>query len=164
MPSVDARSRLAAQQADLVRALAGKALVPGGFDTAQVKTTAESLGTKRAMAVARAVPALRQALGERFAKKFATYAAQKALPREGGPLADGRAFARTLASAGELPDAARLELLDVDLRFASTPFGLTPRRGPALAAALLGQPRRLLVGVRLPWLGVKCLAVRLGRE
>jgi hypothetical protein len=50
----------------------------------------------------------------------------------------------------------------VDLHRARTPRGLVHRRGFALKATLLRQPRRLVVGLRLPWLGVRSLAVPLG--
>jgi hypothetical protein len=162
MSSGEARSRLAAQQAELVRALAGLGAAPEGFDPRRVQATAVALQTKRAMALARAWPALVRALGDRFEESFTAYASATPLPREGGPLADGRAFARRLARAGALPEAGRLEVLAVDLHHVATTDGLIRRRGFAWVAALLKEPRRVVVGVRLPWLGARWVTVPLG--
>jgi hypothetical protein len=116
------------------------------------------------MAVARIFPALAEALGERFQEKFAAFATRTPLPRDGGPLADGFAFARSLADAGELPDQGKLEALAVELRFVSTANGLVRRRGPALKASLVEHPRRLVLGVHLPWLGMKWFAIPLSHR
>ncbi len=97
-------------------------------------------------------------LGELF-RAFATTATT---PRLGGPLADGRAFARWLSQSQKLPDAGRVESLAVDLRYRSTPQGLVPRRGPALRFALLHRERRLVIAVRLPWLGERWLTIPFG--
>jgi hypothetical protein len=157
MSSPDARARLAARQAELVRALMSHGEPPPAGDAARLRATAEALAAKRAKAVARAWPALAAGLGEDFRERFARFAAGVPLPHEGGPLADGRAFARWLARAGELSDAGRLEALAVDLRYRAHAGGLVPRRGPALAWARLREPRRLVVAVRLPWLGERWL-------
>jgi hypothetical protein len=109
--------------------------------------------------VALAWPALARALGERFEPSFAVFAAASALPEEGGPLADGREFSRQLYAAGALPEEARLEVLDVDLQYARSKRGLRPRRGIALRVAWLRRARRLVLGVRLPWLGVRWLSI-----
>jgi hypothetical protein len=160
----ETRARLAAEQATLVAALVGRGAAPPGFDAWRVSVTAAALARKRARAAARAWPGLARALGRRFGEVFAAYADAAPLPREGGPLADGRAFARWLAARGELPEAGRLQALAVDLRYADNPDGLTPRRGPALRAAWLRQSRRLIVAVRLPWLGEHWLSSPLGRR
>jgi hypothetical protein len=162
MDSADARAKLAAQQAELMRAFIGEGGPPDGFDPARVQATADSLVRKRMQSAARAWPALAGSIGERFAERFAAFAATAPLPRHGGPLADGRAFARFLAHTGDLPDAGRLEALAVDLRHVSRPDGLVPRAGPVVRVALLRQPRRLVVAVRLPWLGERWLIVPLG--
>ena len=59
----------------------------------------------------------------------------------------------------------------VDLRhaprpdgLAPRPDGLAPRRWPSLAVALLYRPRRLVLAARLPRLGERWLAIRLGAE
>jgi hypothetical protein len=135
--------------------------VPGGFDSARLQAAAASLANKRAQSVARTWPGMADALGDRFAERFAAFAATTPLPRHGGPLADGHAFARWLASAGELPAAVRLHLLAVELRYAVRSDGLVPRRGPALKAVLLRQPRRLVIAVRMPWLGERWFTIPL---
>src|SRR5262245_62673938 len=113
MLSAETRQRLAAAQAQLVNGLMGQGPALPGFHPDRVRASAESLARKRQRAVARAWPALTRALAEAFAGRFATYAETTPLPREGGPLADGRAFARFLAAAKELPDAGKLEALAV---------------------------------------------------
>jgi len=162
MPPADARAGLAARQAELLRALLGETPAPAGFDADRVRATAGVLARKRARAAARAWPALAAALGYRFERLFAAFADANPLPAEGAPLADGRAFARCLAAAGELPDEGRLEALAVDLHYRTTPGGLRPRRGSACKLALLRRPRRLVVALRLPWLGERWLTVPLG--
>jgi hypothetical protein len=148
------RRRLAAEQGRLLRALAGEGPAPAGFDPSRLRASAAALRRKRARAAARAWPGLARALGEEFETRFTDFAARTPLPREGGPLADGRAFAAELAARGELPDEGRLEALAVDLHHRKTAGGLRPRRGFAFKAARLRAARRLLLGVRLPWLGV----------
>jgi hypothetical protein len=66
---------------------------------------------------------LARAMGDAFAVGFANYARANPLPSEGGPLADGRAFAGWLERAGLLSDEARLEAFAFDaraIRFAMT--------------------------------------------
>jgi hypothetical protein len=162
MASADEDTQRAALEAQLVRALTGQGEPPEGFDPARVQAAAEALARKRARAVARAWPALTRALADSYGKRFAAFAATRPVPREGGPLADGRAFARWLAAAGELPDPGRLEALAVDLRYARCGGGLVPRRGPVLRAARLRHARRLVLALRMPGLGEWWLSVRLG--
>jgi hypothetical protein len=162
MSPAEARAELAARQADLVRALVGVGAPPVGLDTARLQAARVALAGKRCREAAQSWPALSRALEERFADQFAEFAAQTPLPGRGGPLADGRAFARHLAAHRELPDAARLEVLVVDLRFVSIPAGLLPRRGVVVKATFLRQSRRLVLAVRLPLLGEKWLSVPLG--
>src|SRR5262245_23351903 len=149
----EARVRLAAQQAELLRALVCRGPGPADFETARLEATAHALASKRAQAVARAWPGLAAGLGERFRERFDYFAKNWPLPHAGGPLADGQTFARMLARLGELSDAGRMEALAVDVHFKACENGLVPRRGPALAWMLLWQPRRLVVAARLPWLG-----------
>jgi hypothetical protein len=160
--STEVRAELAARQTALVSALVAGGEAPEGFDAARLQAAAAALGRKRAMAMARAWPTLAQALGQRFRERFAAYAGSTPLPGKGGPLLDGRTFARWLEARGELPEASRLEALTVDLRYAVSPKGLVPRRGPALKAALLHRPWRLVVAVRVPWLGEHWLSIPLG--
>jgi hypothetical protein len=162
--SAEVRARLAAEQAALVAALVGGDGAPPGFEAARLRLAAAALARKRARAAARAWPGLARALGERFGGLFAAYAGAAPLPREGGPLADGRAFARWLAARDELPEAGRLQALLVDLRYAAGLDGLVPRRWPSCRIAWLRRSRRLLVAVCLPWLGVRRLSIPLGRR
>jgi hypothetical protein len=159
--SADVRAQLAAAQAELVAALVAGGAAPPGFDHGHLAAAAAALVAKRARAAARAWPDLATALGDRFAARFAAFAARTPQPRHGGPLADGRAFARWLAEAGALPEAGRLQLLAVDLRYAASADGLRPRRAPRVKAALLRRPCRLVLGVWLPWLGARWLTIPL---
>ncbi len=163
MLSIEARARLAARQAELVRALAGHETAPVGFDTDRLRVTSAALAAKRRSGVARAWPALWSALGERYAERFDAYAQTAPLPRRGGPVADGRAFLRWLATTGDDPEECKLSRLAMDLRYKTTTDGLVPRRGPALKMAMLAVPRRqLLIALRLPWLGEWWLAIPVG--
>ncbi len=137
----------------LVAALVGDGPVPAGFAPARVKAMAVALAAKRARGVAKAWPALARELGDRFGESFATYARAAELPRDGGPLADGRGFARWLQASGALPRAGRIEALAIDLRYRATPRGLRRRRGPAMKVAWIGKPSRLVLALRLPWVG-----------
>jgi hypothetical protein len=161
-PSAEGRASLAAQQAALVEALLAGGEAPAGFDEERLRVAGSALARKRAQAVARAWPGLASGLGTRFAERFAAYALTSPLPRHGGPCADGRAFARWLAARGELPDAGRLQALGIDVRYRLTPSGLVARRGPVLRVALLRRPRRLIVAMRLPWLGERWWRLPLG--
>ena len=156
-PSATARARLAAMQAELVAALTGKAATPAGFCAHRIRAAAVSLAVKRRGAVARAWPGLAEELGAHYAERFAAYASLTPLPSSGGPLADGRVFVDWLERRGERLDGCRLQAMAVDLRHARTANGLVPRRGASLRIARLGNPRRLVVGLRLPWLGERWL-------
>jgi hypothetical protein len=160
--SAKARAQLAAEQAALVTTLVARGVPPPDFDALRLHTAATALARKRMRATARAWPELARALDRRFAELFTAYAETVTLPRRGGPLAEGRAFARWLAARGQLPDAGRLQALAVDLRYAANLDGLAPRRAPSCRAAWLHQSRRLIVAVRLPWLGERWLSIPLG--
>jgi hypothetical protein len=161
MPGSEGRDRLAESQAELVRALTNPGQSVHGFDPKCLGASAVSLWRKRARAAARAWPSLFASLGDRARSTFAEFAEQVPLPEEGGPQADGRAFVEFLARKNRLPDSGRLEALFVDLHHARTPRGLSHRHGFAFKAALLRRPRRIVVGVRLPWLGVRWFALPL---
>src|SRR5262249_26347924 len=124
-----------------------------GFDPVRLRATGEALQRKRARAAARAWPVLARSLGAEFDSLFTEFAAETPLPRTGGPLADGRAFARYLAARDQVPDEGKLEALAVDLHHVSTPDGLRPRRGSALKAARTGGGHRLAYAIRLPGIG-----------
>jgi hypothetical protein len=152
MPPLDeARARLAACQAELVRALTGQGEAPPGFVPERLRAAAVSLEKKRQREVALAWPALVQALGEDFGPRFRAFAARTPVPAAGGPFADGRAFARTLAPQ-EWTDDLRLAVLAADLR----------RRRPAVAFARLRQARRLVVAIHLPPFGTYRLSLPVG--
>jgi hypothetical protein len=155
-PTGGAAEQLGAQQAALVRALVAGAAVPAGFDPERVAATATALARKRAREVARQWPALAYQLGEDFGSRFGAYAAANPRPA-GGALADGLAFARTLARAGQLAGEARAERLIAQARLA---------RG-AFAGAILvgggGSFRRLVAVVRAPLLGERWVHVPLAR-
>jgi hypothetical protein len=157
MLTADLRRQLAEEQARLVEALTRSGALPEGFDGDRLRAAAESLLRKRTREAAHAWPALARALGESFDEKFRDFAGRVPLPHEGGPLADGRAFAADLAARGELPDEGRLEALTVDLHYRRTARGLKRRRGLAVRVIRLRQARRLVIAVRLPWLGVRWL-------
>ena len=159
--STEARARLAARQAELVRALAGQRPTPTGFEGDRVQAAAAALAAKRRGAVARAWPHLPVALGEHFAAHFDAYALVTALPSVGGPLADGRAFLRWLAAYGNCPSACVLPALAVDLCYRTTANGLVRRRGPRLGVVVLSSPHRLVVAWRLPWLRETWLSIPL---
>jgi hypothetical protein len=162
MATDPARVRLAQAQLALVQALARQADIPAVFNAAQVQAAADALVQKRARTLARAWPGLWQALGLRFMEQFARFAATAAVPGQGGPLADGRAFVGYLAARGELPAEGRLEALAVDLRYEAVADGLVWRRWPAVRAGWFGRRYGLIVAVRVPWLGEKWWA--LGRK
>jgi len=127
--------------------------LPAGFDEARIHAAALSLTRKRSRAAARMWPRLSRAAGAKFGQLFAAYAESAPLPQKGGPLADGRAFARWLHERGELPEAGRLEALAVDLRYSTVGGGLIRRRWPAFKAARDTGARRFILAVRLTWIG-----------
>lgn len=147
----EGRDRLAAEQAALVRALVGGGPVPGGFDPGRVAATSEALARKRAREVARSWPVLAADLGEDFTSRFLADAARRPPPARGGALADGLAFARSLARQARLSPNARVEAM-----LAAAHLSARPVR---LAATLAGPPRRLVVTVRAPGLGERWLSV-----
>src|SRR5207248_6381143 len=123
-----------------------------------------ALQTKRMRAVARAWPSLARSLGKRYPQQFAAFASQTPLPQGGSFLDDGWAFARWLDQAGELAEPGRLELLAIDLRHAVQGGCLVPRRGFAVAMAVLSHPRRLVLALRLPWVGERWWTLPWGAE
>lgn len=102
-----------------------------------------------------------RALGEGFYERFARYAQEHVIPREGGPLADGRLFALALARAGEFPEEARLEALAFDARYADCGDGFIPRRGFSIKAAAFRRPPGLALVIRGPWIGERWLRFKL---
>jgi hypothetical protein len=146
VPDEAARARLAAEQAELVRALVAGAPPPGRFDGARVSATAAALLRKRAGEVARAWPALAAALGPDWPGAFLIWAKARPRPATGGALADGLAFATGLGD--RVTGEARVELLAARARLRSDADGYAWRRGPFVAAAR--APRRVVVVLRRP--------------
>jgi hypothetical protein len=157
-----AREKMAARQADLVRALVAKGPIPAGFDQDRVKTLARTLVNKRRQALARAWPALVRILGDPYVERFTTFAQDHPIPASGSPLEDGRQFLRWLESQGPLADAARIEALAFDLHFYATPLGLRRRRGFGVKMARMREAKVLVIALRLPWLGERWLRLPLG--
>ncbi|HZM89313.1 MAG TPA: hypothetical protein VFF31_22510 [Blastocatellia bacterium] len=157
----DARTRLAASQQELVRALMRIGPAPAGFDAFRIQATADVLLLKRTHEVARAWPALAQSLGSGFDERFADYARSRLNLHEAGPLADGREFARALAGDGALTDDAAIEALAFDLRCRVDARGVITLRSLSFGASILKQPRRLVVAVRLPVVGERWIKIPL---
>jgi hypothetical protein len=134
---MSARQRLAEAQEELVRALVLGGPVPEGFDRQRVARCARSLVGKRRREVARAWPALATCLGDGYRPQFEAFAKEVPPPSEGGPAADGRAFARTVPWA-RLDDAARLALLAYDAAHGWLPGACWLSGGVALALPGLG--------------------------
>jgi hypothetical protein len=143
-----------------VRALVGHSQAPAAFDPARVRVTAETLLRKRARGVAHAWPQLARALGPRFADCFMDYA-RRTPPPDGGPLVDGRIFARVLEQTGELPDAARTERLAFDARYKLADGRIIARRRFAVGATRLRLSARLIIVLRLPLVGERWLQLPL---
>jgi hypothetical protein len=150
--TADPRARLATRQAELIRALYQGPPAPG-VDVRMVALTSMALADKRARSVAKVWPALARALGADFAGRFAAYA-RATPPPDGGALADGLAFSRVAARQQCLPDDARIERLLATTRVKLRRNRLTARRGPWLAATTTGRPRRVVIIVSLPPIGV----------
>lgn len=158
---IDARKRLAAAQLELVRALVSNEIAPAEFDSSRIQATADALLLKRAHSVAHAWPGLARSLGPAFDERFALFAQSGPIAQGGGPLADGRAFARAVSRAGALAEDAALETLAFDLRYRVNSERIIARRGFSFGAALLKQSLRIIVGIRLPFLGERWISVPL---
>jgi hypothetical protein len=153
----ECRARLAARQAELIRALYGGPPVHG-LDARMVAITSGALADKRARAVARASPALARGLDTDFADRFAAYA-RATPPPHGGGLADGLAFSGILAREKRLPDDARIERLVATTRVKLRHNRLAARRMPRLAVTPISQRGRLVVIVSLPPIGARLFAL-----
>lgn len=96
------RERLAAQQAELLRALLAGGTAPAGFDPGRIEVEVRSLRAKRRRVVAYLRPELAEELGDRFVPLFNEYA--DAHPREEGVRMrqDAENFASWLTGRGEL--------------------------------------------------------------
>ena len=157
----DARKRSAAAQLELVRALVSNETAPDGFDSSRIQATAEALLRKRSHAVARAWPELARSLGSSFDERFAMYARSRPITDDGGPLADGRAFARVLGRENLLSEEVVVEALAFDLRYQAHSDRLIARRGIWLGAARLDKMSRFVIAIRVPVLGERWISIPL---
>lgn len=162
MLSSEDLTALAQAQAALVRSLTIAAPAPAGFDPQLVSLSAHALFKKRVRTVARIWPQLVAALGEHYEERFQQYALKHPLPRHGGPLADGRFFARHLDEIHALPEAGRWEAFTVDLHHVMRLDGLHQRRGLYCRAARFPQLRLLALAVRFPGLGARLFTLPYG--
>jgi hypothetical protein len=148
-----ARERLAKAQGDLVRALVAQGPIPAGFDEKMLRVAARSLVNKRRQQTARSWPQLAKIFGDKYPELFTNYAQSHSLPVCASPSGDGREFLRWMETQGPYSDAARIEAMAFDLRFASTPLGLRRRGGFALKLVKLRETRGFVLAVRLPLFG-----------
>jgi hypothetical protein len=151
------RADLARRQAALLAALTGQRPAPAGFDAAHVRAATASLRGKRVRAIARTWPRLASELGPDLDAALERHLRERPTPHPSGALGDGRVLARALAAEGRLPWEARLELMGVELRYRWPADG---RRLPRRAGATLAwsrSPARVVLAVRLPWLGERWL-------
>lgn len=149
------------EQRELLRALMEREPVPPGYCEAKVRTAATALHRKRCRTVARNWPRLAAALGDQFGPLFAAFAATNLPPQDYSALADGWAFAQFLKRKALLPNDGVLAMLRVELGYAANRNGWRCRRWPSLRLGLLRNPLRLILAVRLPWLGESWLRLRL---
>lgn len=156
----DTRTKLAVEQLELVRALAGHVPAPAEFDGSRIQAAADALLQKRSHSVARVWPEIARSLGDTFANHFALYAGSHPLP-EDGALADGLLFVRTLGRQVRLGDDAALELLSFDLRHRVRADGTIARRGFYFGSALLRESLRRIIAIRLPLLGESWIRIPL---
>ena len=147
MSNDDDRRALAEQQGALVAALAAGNGAPQGMDPGRVKLAARSLHVKRALAVSKTWPVLKQGLGEQFNVIFARYATTNPLP-PAGPVDDGRAFSEWLKQAGLLDDPGRLHLTLYRARRGwPVRLGWMPSAGRVVVAVRVGRVRWLEIPV-----------------
>lgn len=139
-----------ARQALLLGSLLRGEGFPEGFDPRLTAAASAALRRRRARMVAKAWPALEQALGEDFQALFERHA-NGAAPIGGGARGDGARFVRGLPAGVVLTDAARVELLVHRARLARGPF--------AIVATRLRETPRVLACVRLPFAGTRLLAI-----
>jgi hypothetical protein len=155
------RRRYGDEQAAFLHALRTGDPPPPGFAADDLAAASQSLIRKRARQVAADWPALVHALGPGYDEMFEGFARTTPPPVEGEGLADGFAFARQLGPDA-LTDDARAELLMARAIFTTRSGAARFRRGPFVAGARLREPHRLLLVLRMPGLGYRHVAIRLG--
>jgi hypothetical protein len=137
----------------MVRSLVAQGPVPADFDETRLRTMARTLVNKRRTSLARIWPSLVKAVGDSYTESFTKYAQSHSMPVCATPRGDGRAYLSWLATQHPLSDTLFLEAMAFDLRFLSTPQGLRPRSRFRVRMARLPQSRKLVIALRLPWLG-----------
>jgi hypothetical protein len=166
------RAGYAARQADLLDALIRGDAYPDGFDTAHADAAGEALRHKRSRAIGHAWPALAGALGGSFESLCDAFV--RARTTSGDGLSDGRAFVSWLADGGDDGTDTTGLVEDDDVRVEILLAGALRRRRPRSGVArrrrgvFVGQrrlhdPQRLVVVIRMPWIGVRIVCVPLGR-
>ncbi len=153
------RSDYAARQAELLDALMRGDRFPSGFDVAKADAAGSVLRRKRARAVRRAWPALSTALGSEYDREIDEYLRTHA--SSGAGLTDGLAFAGSLGLGHGNGHVARVGDRE-DVRVEILLAGAATRRAFA-GMRWLGRPRRLIVVLRAPGLGLRVRCLPLGR-
>ena len=160
LPTDETRAALALRQAALVNALISGGEPPPGFDSQRLLAAAESLARKRRGPRRGPGRDWAHALGNEVPTSISPPTpAALPLPSEGGPLADGFGFTRWLSGRGCLPEAGRMEVMAVGLRYRCIPAGLAGRRWPSLRVAWSRQSRRVMIAVRIPRVGERWFSV-----
>ncbi|MFB9903329.1 hypothetical protein [Allokutzneria oryzae] len=98
----EARRRVAAAQAELLRALVSDGTAPEGFDADRLALQSRSLLAKRTRVMAAVRPDLAEALGDRFRPLFHSYAKENPRPTGVGYRADSESFTEWLYERGDL--------------------------------------------------------------
>jgi hypothetical protein len=144
----DHRARLAAREAELVRALQGGP-IPAGLDGRMIAVTRDALVRKRARQVVKVFPALARDLGPEYQTLFQAFA-RTTPPHEDGSLADGLAFGTYVARERRLSDGARVQLMVARSTATARRGRLRARRGLFIGAILTRRPRGITVVGRAP--------------
>ncbi|MBE1578360.1 putative DNA-binding domain-containing protein [Amycolatopsis roodepoortensis] len=97
------RERLAAQQAELLKALLAGGDAPAGFDAERLRIEANVLRNKQSRLVAYLRPDLAEALGDRFAALFREYATSHPKTDTIRARAYADAFGAWLVERGKVP-------------------------------------------------------------
>lgn len=101
------RDRLAAQQAELLRALLAGAPTPTGFDDDRIRVQAQALLAKRSRVTWHLRPDLADELGDRFTPLFAEYAAGHPKSTDIRARQDAEQFGLWLVARGHLAPPRR---------------------------------------------------------
>jgi hypothetical protein len=151
----DRRARLAAREAELVKALHGGP-TPPGLDEKMIGLTADALARKRARQVARTLPAMARDLGPEYQPRFEEFARTNP-PRESAR-ADGVAFGAYQARRRRWSDDARVELM---VAKSTLNAHLEARHAPYVAATVTRRPSGVVIVSRLPGFGTRVFSLRL---